>query len=102
VRGYLRGLGIVFLIGGLVLCAVAVAFVLRDEAFFKAGEALGRHPENLMFKSEYYEALIWHLSYWFVAIATGLLGIVVSAMLLGLDAVLRRLERLEAALDRPR
>ena len=55
-----------------------------------------------MFKSEYYEALIWHLSYWFVAIATGLLGIVVSAMLLGLDAVLRRLERLEAALDRPR
>ena len=96
-RGYLRILGGMVLVGGLLICVVAATLVIRDETFFKAGAALGRHPENLMFKSEYYEALMWHLSYLFVAIITGFLGIVGSAVLLGLHAVLRRLDQLEAS-----
>lgn len=99
-RPYLRLLGGVLLIGGLVLCAIATSWVVRDETFFKAGEALARHPEHLMFKSEYYEALIWHLAYAFVAIATGMLGILGSAVILGLSAILRRLDELEASLRR--
>lgn len=101
-RAYLQGLGMIFLVGGLLICLYAVSLVLRDEAFFKAGEALLRHPENLMFKSEYYEALMWHMAYVFVAIVTGLLGLVGSAVLLGLNAVLRRLDQLEASIARAR
>jgi hypothetical protein len=102
VRGYLRALGLVFLIGGLATCAYATTLVVRDETFFKAGEALARHPEHLAFKSEYYEALIWHLAYLFVAIMTGLMGLVGSAVLLGLHAVLRRIDQVEASLTRQR
>jgi len=101
-RVYLQALGVIFLVGGLLVCLYAVSLVLGDEAFFKAGEALLRHPENLMFKSEYYEALMWHMAYVFVAIVTGLLGLVGSAVLLGLHAVLRRLDQLEAAIARAR
>ena len=102
-RHYLRGLGLVFLIGGLGLCAVASTFVIHDEVFVKAGEALARHPEHLGFKSEYYEALIWHLAYSFVAVMTGLLAVLGSAVLLGLHAVLRRVDQLEASIStRPR
>ena len=101
-RAYLQGLGVTFLVGGLLICLYAVSLVLRDEAFFKAGEALLRHPENLMFKSEYYETLMWHMAYVFVAIVTGLLGLVGSAVLLGLNAVLRRLDQMEASIGRAR
>ena len=101
-RGYLRALGLILLIGGLATCAYATMLVVRDETFFKAGEALARHPEHLGFKSEYYEALIWHLAYLFVAVMTGLMGLIGSAVLLGLHAVMRRIDQVEAALTRQR
>jgi len=104
VRGYLRALGTVLLIGGLATCALAAAFAIRDEAFFQAGEALARHPDHVLFQGEYYAALLRHIAYILTAIVAGLLGTVGSAGLFGLHAVMVRLERLEAAANaqRPR
>jgi hypothetical protein len=94
---YLRVLGSVLLIGGLAICAVATTKAIGDEAFFKAGEALARHPDHMLFQGEYYAALVRHLVYIGTAVLAGLLGIVGSAVLLGLHAILRRLVRVEAA-----
>ncbi len=96
-RGALRALGVLLLIGGLGTCAVAAGFALGDEAFFKAGDALERHPDHVLFQGEYYAALLRHVAYILTAIVGGLLGTVGSAVLFGLQAVLARLDRLEAA-----
>jgi hypothetical protein len=95
VRGYLRLLGGVLLIGGVGLCLVAAVMAIGDEAFRKAGEALERHPDHVLFQGEYYAALARHIAYIAVAILSGAVGILGSAVLFGLHAVLRRLERLE-------
>jgi hypothetical protein len=100
VRAYLRALGTVLLIGGLVTCAVATAFALGDEAFFKAGEALERHPDHVLFQGEYYAALLRHIAYILTAIVAGMLGTVGSAALFGIHAVLARLDHIEAAQSR--
>jgi hypothetical protein len=94
-RGYLRALGLVLLIGGVGLCIVAAGMAIGDETFFKAGEALERHPDHVLFQGEYYAALARHIAYIAVAILSGAVGIVGSAVLFGLHAVLRRIERLE-------
>ena len=96
-RGALRALGILLLVGGLGTCVVAATFAIGDEAFFKAGEALERHPDHVLFQGEYYAALLRHVAYILTAVVGGLLGTVGSAVLFGLHAVLVRLEHLEAA-----
>jgi hypothetical protein len=94
-QSYLRVLGLVLLIGGLTIGAVAIGKAIGDEDFFKAGEALTRHPDHVLFQGEYYAALLRHIAYIGTAMLAGLLGVVGSAVLLGLHAVLRRLERVE-------
>ena len=96
-RGYLRGVGLVLLVGGLTTCVLAGAWAIHDTAFFEAKEALARHPDHVLFQGEYYAALVRHLSYILTAVLAGILGVVGSAMLLGLHEVLRRIDRLEAA-----
>lgn len=96
-RSYLRGLGAVLLVGGLATCAVATIFAIGDETFFKAGEALERHPDHVLFQGEYYAALLRHIAYILTAIVGGLLGTVGSAVLFGIHAVLVRLDRLDAS-----
>ncbi len=96
-RVYIRGLGVVLLIGGLGLCAIAAAWAIGDEAFAKARDALERHPDHVLFQGEYYAALVRHLCYILTAVVAGLLGIIGSALLFGLHEVIRRLDRLEAA-----
>ena len=93
----LRVLGTLLLVVGLVTCAIATTLVIGDETFFKAGEALARHPDHVLFQGEYYAALIRHIGYILTAVIGGLLGSVGSAVLFGLHAILARLERLEAA-----
>ncbi len=96
-RSYLRLLGSVLLVGGLVVCAVAAFLALGDETFYKAGEALERHPDHVLFQGEYYAALLRHIAYILTAIVGGLLGTVGSATLFGIHAILARLERIEAS-----
>ena len=97
-RASLRMLGGVLLVGGLAICAVAAVLAIGDETFYKAGEALERHPDHVLFQGEYYAALLRHIAYILTAIVGGLLGTVGSAALFGIHAVLVRLERLEATI----
>jgi hypothetical protein len=93
---YMRILASMLLFGGLGIAVVAAGAAIGDEAFFKAGEALARHPDHVLFQGEYYAALLRHIAYILTALVAGLLGTVGSAVLFGLYAVLRRLERLES------
>jgi hypothetical protein len=88
-------LGGVLLVGGVGLCLVAAGMAIGDEAFRQAADALARHPDHVLFQGEYYAALGRHIAYIAVAILSGAVGIVGSAVLFGLHAVLRRLDRLE-------
>ena len=90
---YLRGMAALLLLGGLLIAAVAASWAVFDEPFFKATEALARHPDHVLFQGEYYAALVRHIAYILVAIVGLLLGTVASAMLFGLHAVMARLER---------
>ena len=96
-RTYLRVLGSVLLIGGLAIGAGATTKAIADETFFKAGEALARHPDHVLFQGEYYAALVRHIVYITTAILAGMLGVIGSAVLFGLHAILRRLEQIESA-----
>ena len=102
-RSYLRLMASVLFFGGLGIALAATMNALNDDAFVKAGEALARHPDHVIFQGEYYAALARHIAYITTAIVAGLLGSVASAILFGLYAVLRRMDELEAALsDRTR
>ena len=96
--GYVRGLAVVLLLVGLGVCVVAATWAVGDEAFFKAREALERHPDHVLFQGEYYAALLRHLAYYVIAVVVGLLGVVASGVLFALHGVMLRLERLEARL----
>jgi hypothetical protein len=95
-RLYLRSVAALLLLGGLLIAVVAGSWAVFDEPFFKATEALARHPGHVLFQGEYYAALVRHIAYIVVAIIGLLLGTVASAMLFGLHAVMVRLERVEA------
>ena len=97
-RFYLRMMAVLLLAGGLLIAAIAASWAIRDEPFFKATEALARHPDHVLFQGEYYAALVRHIAYILVAIIGLLLGSVASALLFGMHAVMQRLERVEAAL----
>ena len=102
-RLYLRTMAVTLLLAGLLIAAVAASWAIRDEAFFKATEALARHPDHVLFQGEYYAALARHIAYILVAIVGFLVGTVASALLFGMHAVMQRLERVEAAVAaRPR
>lgn len=95
-RAYLRALGGILLVGGLLIAVIAATWAIGDEAFFKATEALARHPDHVLFQGEYYAALLRHIAYILIALVGLVLGTVGSAVLFGLHAVMIRLERLEA------
>jgi hypothetical protein len=90
---YLRLLGFALLIGGLVLAVVATRWALGDEAYFRAALALERHPDHILFQAEYHAALARHLAYIVTAALSALTAVLGSAIMLGIAAVLRRLDR---------
>jgi hypothetical protein len=95
-RAYLRTMAVLLLGGGLLIAVIAASWAIGDETFFKATEALERHPDHVLFQGEYYAALVRHIAYILVAIVGLLLGTVASALLFGMHAVMQRLEKLEA------
>jgi len=85
------------LVAGVAIAIMAALWAIGDETFFKARDALARHPDTLPFQFEYYAALTRHVLYILMAIVAGLIGTIGSSLLFGLHAMLDRLERLEAA-----
>ena len=90
---YLRGLAVVLLIGGVIVCVFSAFLAYTDVGYYAAAEALSRHQDHVLFQAEYYKALVPHLAYIVTAVFAGIGGIVSSAMLFGLAAALHCLER---------
>lgn len=93
---YLRLLAVVLLVAGIGVSALATRAALGDEAYFRAAEALERHSDHILFQAEYHAAFARHVGYILGAVLSAVGGVVGSAMLLGLAAILRRLDRVPA------
>jgi hypothetical protein len=100
VTGFLRALAVVLLIGGIVTCVLATQALVNDEAYYRAAASLERHADHILFQAEYQAALARHAAYLVAAVVSAVGGIVGSAVLFALAAVLSRLHRLEASAPR--
>ena len=91
---WLRGLGIVLLAVGLGVAIWAAQMVAGDTAFAEAAAAYERHPGHPLFQADYYVAGAHY--YGMLALVVGglLVGLAGGSTLLGLGAVLQRLDRL--------
>lgn len=87
----LRALGAATVVAGVLAAAVAGWLVVGDTAYGDAAAAYARHPEHVLFRSEYLAAAARH--YGLVAVVIGGLfgGAIVAALLFGVAEVLRRL-----------
>jgi hypothetical protein len=100
VTGFLRGLAVLLLIGGIIACVMATQAALNDDAYFRAAAALDRHADHILFQAEYQAALARHAAYLVTAVVSAVAGVVGSAILFALAGVLSRLHRLEASATR--
>jgi len=91
--GFLRTLGVVVLLIGLVTAAVAGWLLAGDAQFREIAEAYARHPEHALFQTEYWAAAARHYGL-LGAAAGGLLGgLVLGGILLALAELLRRIPK---------
>ena len=92
----LRVLAAVLLVVGLVVSLLATQALLGDDTYYRASEALERHSDHILFQAEYQAAAARHAAYLVAAVVCSVAGVVGSAILLALAAILGRVERLEA------
>ena len=92
-KAYLRLLGTIFLVAGLVVCVLASRTTLADEPYYRAAHALERHEDNTLYQMEYQVAAARHTAYIVTAIVSGVGSVLGSAILLGLAAILDRQDR---------
>ena len=95
--GYLRALGVMCIVAGVLVCALSTRAALTDDAYYHAAFALERHADHILYQAEYQAALARHVAYIVTAVVSGVGGVVSSALLFGLAAVLQRLGRSAAA-----
>lgn len=89
---YLKVLGAVCLVAGVVICVLSTRAALTDETYYHAAFALERHADHILYQAEYQAALARHVAYIVTAIVAGVGGVAGSALLLGLAAILQRLD----------
>jgi hypothetical protein len=92
----LKGLAFVLLIAGLAMCALAASAALGHQDYYTTARALERQPYNMLYQAEYNAALMRQVAYVLMAVICGLGGVIGSAVLFGLAAVLQRLDRARA------
>ena len=90
---YLRVLGALCIVAGVLVCALSTHAVLTDDTYYRAAFALERHADHILYQAEYQAALARHVAYIVTAVVSGVGGVVGSALLFGLAAVLQRLGR---------
>lgn len=90
---YLRVLGAVCIVAGMLGCTLATRAALTDDTYYRAAFALERHADHILYQAEYQAAMVRHVAYIVTAVACGVGGVLGSAVLFGLAAVLRRLAR---------
>ncbi len=99
-KAYLRVLGIAFLVLGIFVCIAATRATLADEAYYRTANALERHADHILYQAEYQAALARHTAYILTAVVSGIGGVLGSAILLGIAAVLDRQDRAAATAAR--
>jgi len=88
--GFLRGLGALIVVLGLLTAGVTGWLLADDPVFREAAAAYARHPEHALFQADYVKAAARHYGL-LAAMLGGLLGgLSVGGMLLGLSELLRR------------
>ena len=92
--GFLRTLGVVVLLIGLITAAVAGWLLAGDAQFREIAEAYARHPEHALFQTEYWAAAARHYGLLGAAAGGLLCGLVLGGILLGLAELLRRIPKL--------
>jgi hypothetical protein len=91
VSGWLRALGALVLVAGLMTACVAGWHLTRDAAFAEAAAAYARHPEHPLFEAEYYRAAVWHYGLVGFVIIGIVGGLIAGSTLLGQGETMRRL-----------
>jgi hypothetical protein len=66
---------------------------VNDQTYYQTARALERHPDHILYQAEYQAALARHVAYIVTAVISGLLAIIGSAVLFGIAAVLRKIDR---------
>jgi hypothetical protein len=89
---YLRVLGALCIVAGLLACALATRAALIDDTYYRAAFALERHADHILYQAEYQAALVRHVAYIVTAVVSAVGAVLASALLFGLAAVLRRLD----------
>jgi len=89
---YLRAVGTLLLIAGVVVCILATRMTLADETYYQRALAVQRHADHILFQAEYQAALARHVAYIVAAVMAALIGVVGSAVTFGVAAILQRLD----------
>jgi hypothetical protein len=97
VSTYLRTLALVLLVVGLVVCLLATRAVLGDDTYYRAGFALERHADHILYQAEYQAALARHAALIVTAVVSGVGAVVGSALLFAMSSIVRLLERQRTA-----
>jgi hypothetical protein len=86
----LRALGVLLVVLGVAVAAVATVLVARDGQFAEVAAAYARHPDHALFRAEYLSAAARY--YGLMAAGAGglLAGLAGGGMLLGIGELLRR------------
>jgi hypothetical protein len=87
----LRVLGAATVVAGVSAAAVAGWLVVGDTAYGEAAAAYARHPEHVLFRSEYLAAAARYFGLIGVVVGGLFGGAIVASLLFGLAEVLRRL-----------
>jgi hypothetical protein len=93
VTGFLRVLGALVIVIGLVVAATAGWLLAEDTHFVEVAAAYARHPEHALFQGEYWAAAARHYGLLGAAAAGLLGGLSVGGMLLALAELLARVRR---------
>lgn len=84
---YLKSVGALIALLGVVLGAVFVSRAVEDQAFYKAALARERNPGNVLFESEYRMAEAEHVFLLYSAVGCFLVAAIGGSLLWGLGAL---------------
>jgi hypothetical protein len=92
---YLKAVGWLVMVLGIVAGLMFVAGVVGDEPYYRAKMALDRNPGNVFFETEFRVALARHVFIVSYAVSAFLTALIGGSLLLGLGALHRKLDRWE-------
>lgn len=88
--GWLRVLGALVVLGGLVTAGVCGALFVGDANYYEVVAAYERHPNHAIFQAEYWAASARHWALLAAAIGGVFTGLTMGSLLLGVGELLRR------------